>query len=146
MEQNHLFFLKPRSQLPCPRMWITRGNVNRSKSFEFSFLWCNNISEKSFVVIGCFCHLCVVFSKDVVINLNWTCRAQVTAGPFPWCPCCCRALCGPSSFPRCVPTGPTTPCSPPCPPTWTSSCTLTYNRWGFDVFVSLFHVKNKNKL
>lgn len=71
MEQNHLFFLKPRSQLPCPRMWITRGNVNRSKFFEFSFLWCNNINEK----ISCgywmfLSFMCRVF-KDVVI-LTWT--------------------------------------------------------------------------
>lgn len=56
-------------------------------------------------------------------------RVRDTAGQFLSYQWCCPCPCGPSSSLRCVSTGPTTPCSRPCQPTWTTSCTLTSSRW-----------------
>lgn len=61
------------------------------------------------------------------LSLNF--RVKDTAGQSPSYLWCCLCVCGPSSSLRCVSTGPTTRCSRPCPPTWTTSCTLTSSRW-----------------
>lgn len=62
-------------------------------------------------------------------DLTLNSRVKDTAGQslsYQWC---CRSVCGPSLSLRCASTGPTTRCSHRCPPTWTTSCTLTWSRW-----------------
>lgn len=110
--------------------WPSYSSVDQpwGERIHHKFYWtsgaCETFSNWHLKLFQCMCN-----SKHVVLFLNSNFRVQVTAGQCPCYTCCFQFLCGPSLSPRCVSTGLTTLCSPPCPPTWTTSCTLTWNRW-----------------